>query len=595
MKNKLVSILIKIVLLIVLVYYLVRYLFANKKQVSSDGEANVVTGNISKEEESSNNNTNTTITLPILFDDVSTPFHLPSFRNLARSLAPQTGNLNIAHFGTINARYYNDESGYPRPVWGVYWDLEQYPFGVKKPWECGFSGTTNLDKAKDGVDYLHTNEELLTYPTFTSTIPYQYRTHSQYGAGAVEPWLTGSDEELFELGRGVGQSNAFGGGDNLLDATKRQIVVVDVENNNENGSRKHRLFGLGVLSRTFGYYSSMYSGLFLEMGYTEDQATQAKKYYNYPDANGNYSPQVNINEDWKPETTTTLQSKDLIGLRLTDFKRALPCNEQSFYFEEVAPQGSNYVLNNAGDFIVVNKFGPNKTVRHPMSLLVTALQWQSYYCYYKLGKHRNMFMPKMVCDRGNLGKNQFSRSSTGALIADTLASHTNQNVGRKYAFLFIIALFMNDVDGWLWDRAVEGNLGGIDTYGGATAAVEMLESIGAIEHYRSLVPEFWFTEYSLDNGVTWKKSYAIDWDSSTTDVLGVLIKKSGSKVLLTAFRPEGVEPLSFIARTQVGYRMKYFSVGVNDWESVQYADKDLNLNQIPNANKSIYCQMFDVE
>lgn len=599
MKKGIISFLLKLLIPIVLVYYVVKYFLTKKNTSETTGTSSAsllpLTGNISKD-----NTTNTSIKLPILTDEFANPFTVPSYRNLLRSFPVQTGtNLDLSHFGTVNARYYADENNYLRPVWGVYWDLLIYPFSSvnKQPWECGFAGTTNINTAKDGVEYVDTPEEANNYANFTSTIPYQYRTHSQYGVGVgVEPWVTGTDEDIYELGRSIGQSNQFGGGDNIYGLTKRQFVAVDIENSLENGSRKHRIFISGVLSRTFGFVSSLYSGIINELGYIEDQATGLKKYYNYPDEDGNYSAQALnvINEDWKLETTTSLSSKDIVGLRIPDFKNAIPCNEQSFYFEEVAPQGSHYPLNLNGDYVLVNKFGPNKTVRNPLCHLVTALQWQSYYCYYKLNKHRNMFMPKMVCDRGPLGKNPFSKSSTGAFIADTLPEHTNQNVGRKYAFLFTIALFMNDMDGWLWDRAVEQNAGGMDTYGGVAAAIEMLDNLGAIEIKRELVPEFWSTEYSLDNGVTWKKSYAIDWDTSTTDVLGVLITKSVTKVLLTAFRPEGFEPLAFIARTQIGTAMKYFKVGINDWESVQYEDDELNLNEIPNANKTIYCQMFDV-
>ncbi len=526
---------------------------------------------------------------------VTDDFYTPSATNKLKTLEPQVyPNLDFGHFGTVNTRTYND-AGYERTIWGIWWDMYYEPFlnaGVK-PWEVGVAGSTYVDDTKDLIDYLKHDQQDANYLTFTSAIPYQYRSHNEYGVGpGVEPWFTGSAETLYNFGREIAQSNKYGGGDNSEGKTKRSIVVADVENGLENGSLKHRAFMLGALSRTKGYFSSLYNGVFLTLGYIEDPSTKAKFYWYYPDSSGNYSSSANINVDWKIDTLTSVEAKGIFNVKLVDYPTALPCNEQSFYFEEFALQGSNYPLNASGDYIAVNKFGSSKTVRNPLAVLGTTVEWQAWYCRYKLNNHRNMFMAKFVADRGPLGKNPFSQSATGGFIPDSLEEHTNQECGRKYAFIFLLNLFSNGVDPWVWNRTIHENTAGMDTYTAIPAVLEMLEGIGAIQVHRELIPLFWETEYSLDNGITWKKTYAIDWDTSTTDVLSVRISKSVNKVLLIALRPEGFEPTSFIARTPIGSVMKYFHVGANDWQTTDYAYATTALADLPNLAKHYYCQLF---
>ena len=525
-------------------------------------------------------------------------FYLPALSNSVKMLVPSTTNiLNVSHFGTVPQRTYTDETGYVRPVWGVYWDLPHDSFTAagKTAWQLGLSalmigGQVNPDPAKNGVDYQDEG-----YYSFTSALPYYNRGHNQYTANdQTEPWVTGTDEQLYDQGREIGQSNLIGGADNVGGKTKRLIVMADVENNLENGSRKHRVFCFGAADKTLGYFVSLYSCVFIELGYTEDLETGQKKMYNYPDANGNYSSFAynKINPDWKIETTTTLSSRGLFNAKFVDYKNILPCQEQSFYFESIAPQGSQYPLDTSGNFINVNKFGSNKTVQHPLSITGTSMEWQAWYCRYKLNNKRNMFMPKLLADKGNwLGRNEFSKASNGQFLPDLLVEHSNRQIGRKYAFLFTLLGFINGLDLEIWDRAIQNN-GGIDTYGGLLGAIEMLDNLGAVAEYRNLIPEYWNSQYSLDNGNTWLKTYAINWDTSTNNVLPVRISKSANKVLLTAYRPEGVEPLSFVAKTTIAGVVKYFHVGANDWQTTDYAYRDTALNALPNSAKHYYCQLF---
>ena len=529
---------------------------------------------------------------------VTDDFYVPSATNKLKTLVPATGTiLDVSHFGTVPQRTYVDETGYVRPVWMVCWDLQHDSFTAagKKAWELGLSalmigGQVNPDPSKNGVDYQDEG-----YYSFTSALPYYNRGLNQYGVSGYTPlWSNGSDEELYDLGREIGQSNMLGGADNVGGKTRRLITMGDIENNFENGSRQHRVFCYGAADKTSGYFVSLYSCVFIELGYTEDLETGQKKMYNYPDSNGNYSSFAynKINEDWKIETTTTLSSRGLFNAKFVDYKNILPCQEQSFYFESIAPQGSQYPLDTNGNFINVNKFGSNKTVQHPLSITGTSMEWQAWYCRYKLNNKRNMFMPKLVADKGNFGRNEFSKASNGQFLPDLLVEeHSNRQIGRKYAFLFTLLGFINGLDLEIWDRAIK-NDGGIDTYGGLLGAIEMLDNLGAVAEYRNLIPEYWNSQYSLDNGNTWLKTYAINWDTSTNNVLPVRISKSANKVLLTAYRPEGIEPLSFVAKTTIAGVVKYFHVGANDWQTTDYAYRDTALNALPNSAKHYYCQLF---
>lgn len=532
----------------------------------------------------------------------STNFYASSATNITKTLAQTTGSLlNLTHFGTTPLRTYVDSTGYTRPIWAVYWDVPHNSFTTynRKAWELGlaglvYGGQVNPDPLRNGIDYKDDG-----YFTFTSAIPYLNRCHNQYNAtDSTDPWTPKTLEQLYDTGTEIGQSNLLGGQDNINNKSQRCIVMSDIETGYENGSEKHRVFLIAGARKTRGYFVSLYSAPFQEFGYTEDLATGAKKTYNYPDNDGNYNSTAlsKLNTDWKVETRTTLLSKSINNESLLDYDNLMPSTEQSFYFEMLAPQGSHYPLDNSGNYIDVNKFGTysERTVLNPTALCGTNMEWQAWYCRYKLNNRRNLFMPKLLADKGSLlGRNEFSKNYNGLLVTDSLTEHSNQNIGRKYAFIFTLLGFINGVDLELWDRAVTSNAGGIDTYSGVLGAIQMLDSIGAISAYRELVPQFWNTEYSLDGGTTWLKTYAINWDTSMTDVLPVRISKSSNKVLLTAFRPEGVEPTDFIARCSIDGIMRYFHVTADDWETTSYAYRNTILPNIPTANKDYYCKMFN--
>jgi len=525
-------------------------------------------------------------------------FYLPALSNSVKMLVPSTTNiLNVSHFSNLPTRTFVDSMGMIRPKWAVYWDLShssftQYGVLASQRGLAGLviGGQVNPNPAKDGVDYQDEG-----YYSFTSALPYWQRCHNQYTAiGETEPWATGTLEQIYDMGIEIAQSNMLGGGDNdENNRTMRLIVMADIETGYENGSERHRVFLISGARKTRGYFVSMYGCIFQELGYTESLITGEKKMYNYPDDAGNYTG-ANISVDWQLNTTTTLTSKSINAEKLIDYPNILPCSEQSFYYQDVAPQGSNYPLDNAGNYVAINKFGTyaQRTVANPTALTGTAIEWQAWYCRYKLNNRRNIFMVKLLADKSSwLGRKAYSKAANGQLLPDTLSSHENRQIGRKYAFIFTLLCFVNGVDLEVWDRAIK-NDGGIDTYSGVLGAIELLEQVGMINLYLDLVPEFWNTQYSLDGGLNWLKTKAINWDVSATDVLPVRITKTANKVLLVAFRPEGVEPLSFVAKTTVSGVEKRFHVGVNDWETTSYSYRNTPKNQLPASEKHYYCQVF---
>jgi len=547
----------------------------------------------------SNNSTNSVVISKWRDFNLSTnDFYVSSKTNKTKLLQYlTTGNvLNLNHFGTIPQRTYLDSSNYVRPNWAVYWDLSHISFiqANRKAWELGFAGLVyggivDADPARDGIDYKNSD-----YYNFISAIPYYNRCHNQYNAVyGTEPWVTGTLEQIYDVGNEVGQSNMLGGGDNISNKTLRETVMADVENGDENGNIKHNVFAYGASNKTLGYFVSLYSGVFLTLGYTIELDTGNKRRYNYPDINGNYPSINNLNASWNPSTLTDLPSRGLNNVSIIDYPRILPCNEFSLYGDMVAEQGSHYQLDYDGNYVIINKFGSSKTVFNPFCGLGYNMEIQAWYCRYKLNNRRSVFIPKMIIDKGSLvGRNEYSRNYDGRLLPDLIVERSGKQIGRKYAFLFTLLGFANGLDLEIWDRGILNN-GGIDTYSGVVGAIEMLDNLGAIQAYNDLIPEYWNSEYSLDGGSTWIKTYAIDWDENPSTFLPIRISKSSNKVVVTAFRPEGVEPLAFIARTTINNVMKYFHVTTNDWETTDYNYATTSLSNLPNQAKHYYCQMFN--
>jgi len=201
-------------------------------------------------------------------------------------------------------------------------------------------------------------------------------------------------------------------------------------------------------------------------------------------------------------------------------------------------------------------------------------------------------MCKMVADRENLGIGAYYLDENGNITQDTLPSHQNTQVGRKYCFLFSLLTFANKLDLYVWDKALFLNEASGDTYGAIPALYKMLKDSGCVSSYLSMTPLLWNSEYSLDDGTTWLKTKGIDWDLSTTDVLAVRSMVSDTEWILTAYRPEGFEPLEFMARAEIGGIMRYAEVTQNSWDTTNENYGNVDLEDIPNQHKDYYCNKF---
>lgn len=534
--------------------------------------------------------------------------------NLAKQLQTQTGInvLDLTIFKPIPIPTYND-NGTTRVNWNVGWDGfgKIFTDNSVKYYNVGITGSKNilsnfyLGSGIRGIDYvLSYNPDTglswefdpvanASWRDFISAIPIHFRSvgdaNFSYGQ---EPFFSGSLESCYDSGGGNSLSQNLGWGDNINGKTRRGLVTADIETNDENGSDKHRAYIIGMAEKTTGLVSSLYGGVFLTGGYIVDPETGNKKYYNYPQNDGTYLNTANISQDWKLTTYTSIPSRGVNNKRLMDYDNIIPCNEQSSHFEWFAQQGSHYPLDNSGNYIPVNKFGLHPTVVHPLGCLGTNLEIQSWYCYHVLNKRRNMFLAKTVADRGSLiGRNEFSIDQNGNYRADSIQSHSNQEIGRKYAFLFGLLTYMNKIDWFIWDKSMNDNEGSGDTYAGVFAVLKMLTDSGGIAAYNDMAPLLWETEYSLD-GITWLKTKAIDWNTSTSEVLPVRSKISNSKWEIAAFRPEGVEPLEFFARVTIGGIVRSIHVTQDMWETTNHTYANTALADIPDANKEYYYQLF---
>ncbi len=534
--------------------------------------------------------------------------------NLVKTIANQTGlnTLNLSAFGTMNVKTFSD-NGYLRPVWAIYMDItgKWFADNAKKPWQLGIAGSNNINASNggwgvNGQDFFNPFE-LSTYLGFTSNVPYQFRAQGDVGYGPNQPPFDANSTLLnaFDAGAGIASSIHFGAGDNVAGGTfqygisKRGAVWFDGESGDENGSDKHRAVLMGLATNTYARVFNLYGLIFITLGYYKQGGS--KFYHYYPDSNGNFDNSANISVDWRPNTVLSIPERGISNKKLTDYPNIVPSFEQSFHKVQVARQGSNYYLDtNNTNYVVINKFGSNANVDHPMAALGFNLEIHKWYCVNKLSNRDLLCMAKMVCDRGQLGAIESIVDSTGTARADNSANNQNYQVGRKYAFAFTSLVYMCSSHLMAWDKAQDTHEGGSDTYLGVFGVHDLVAKSGGIDCIRDLTPRLWDSEYSLD-GTTWKKTKAIDWDESTTTVLAYRDKigySSGAyKWEVMSWRTEGVEPTEFWARATINGTLRTIHVTPNMWETTNPAYSGANytganLGNIPTADKEYFYQLY---
>lgn len=510
--------------------------------------------------------------------------------NVAKSIpiiANGVTTLPLANFqsGTSTLTYL-DAQQERRNSWGVWWQAGNVGFNTQNvmPWQMNLSGVAKYMShfggfATRGLDYVLTsnpdngNEPWTLDPQTTITYPPNGKSYYDFISrinsynrfeGAIN---IGSDpnfnnEQWFDTGKGGATSANFGLGDNVdrngISKAQRGLVSADVENFLKLDDNMTS-FLIGLASGTTGYVDEMYSNISNEYGQIKHEVDPgsgvfSKRYIDYPDY-PNYPQDAQLKPIWdyRNPTRVTIPSRGITNKSVFDFPNIQPSSEVSSYHREFLPQGSTDVRSDGSTYIV-NKFGPFSTWTVEASPMVSFGSMIEKWSEYSLNRLNRRFkaMAKLISDRADLG-------------AGGIAGRSNVICNRKYGFLIGLVTYMNGADWHIWGEYSNTNTS-IDGYVGALAMIKMARESGGILAFPDMVPQFWNSEYSLD-GTTWKKTKAIDWADSMTDVLPVRIKVGPGKMEVAAFRAEGVEPTEFWARAVVNGVMRTVHVTSSDWET----------------------------
>lgn len=497
--------------------------------------------------------------------------------------------LPLANFQSGNGTLtYLDSQQERRNSWGVWWQAGNVGFNTQNvmPWQMNLSGVAKYMShfggfATRGLDYVLTsnpdngNESWTVDPQTTITYPPSGKSYSDFisriysynrfeGALNVSSNPNWTTTQWYDQGKGYAQSANFGLGDNVsrdgLSKAQRGLISGDVENFVKLPADMAALI-IGMAEGTTGYVDEMYTYPFNEYGssvyYDTPTETYSKRLFDYPDYQGypsDYRMGMNPVWDFQNPTRITISERNITNKSVIDYANAQPSAEVSSYESWWLPQGSTDTKAD-GTTYTINKFGTNIrswTAIHPLMHHGSLIEKWSWYSLNRLNR-RFKSMSKLIADKGNLGSD--------------IPARQNTICNRKYGFLIGLITYMNGADWHIWGEYSNTNTS-IDGYVGALAMIKMVRESGGILAFPDMVPQFWNSEYSLD-GTTWKKTKAIDWCDSMTDVLPVRIKVGPGKMEVAAFRSEGVEPTEFWARAMVDGIMRTVHVTSSDWETTQ--------------------------
>lgn len=478
---------------------------------------------------------------------------------------------------------YLDAQQERRNSWAVWWHAGNIGFNTQNimPWQMNLAGGAKYMShfggfATRGLDYVLTSnpdngneawtldpQTKITYPPnglsyydFISRIYPYNRFEGGINIGN-DPHF--NNEQWFDMGKGGSTSANFGLGDNVLGKAQRGLISADVENFLKLDDNMTS-FLIGLASGTTGYVDEMYSSVSNEYGQITHEPVPGsgsfvKRIIDYPDY-PNYPADAQLKPIWdyRNPVKVTISSRGITNKSVLDYPNIQPSSEVSTYYREFLPQGSTDIRSD-GTSYTVNKFGAFNTwtVASPMVTFGSLIEKWSEYSLNRLGR-RFKAMSKLISDRADLG-------------AGGIAGRSNVICNRKYGFLIGLITYMNGADWHVWGEYSNTNTS-IDGYVGALAMIKMVETSGGIAAFPNMTPQFWNSEYSLD-GTNWKKTKAIDWADSMTDVLPVRIKVGPGKMEVAAFRAEGVEPTEFWARAVVNGVMRTIHVTSTDWDTTQ--------------------------
>lgn len=529
---------------------------------------------------------------------------LASVTNPVKKFALLSG-LNVMPLASnllqpIAIQTYSDNGYLRTKSFPVFWNISHRPFtetGIK-PWQVGLSGCNDVSEENYGTEYIGGGNNVITpelYYGFTSSIPYYLRMQNDayINDGSTPEWDSWTLEQVYDKGLDFAGSHKFGAGDNLNGKTKRNVVAIDLENSSQfAGDDKNAAVLMGMADGTLGFVCDLYSGCFKTNGDIYHQETNLKKYENYPDANGNYAENAQLNNLFRVGRRIDIPNRGINNELFISKRNIIPCDEVSFLFRDVQPQGSHYVIDNEGNFVIINKFGPNKTADHVIARAKTHLEWQKAYAMLKLNDREVMMMTKVFCDRQQYGRSEWNKCSDGNLRPDVLSElHDNQPMPRKYAFMNGLLTFMHKTFWFLWDKAADTTLKGYEPYLASIGLLKPLKTSGAFDLFYDMTPQLWNSEYSLD-GTTWLKTKGIDLDEAENDRLCVNTCTTSTQMLVSVLRPEGGEPTECWVRASVGGTLRTVHILPEYYDTVSPEYGNADLADIPTAHKHYYFNVF---
>lgn len=539
---------------------------------------------------------------------INTPL---SISNVAKEIAIQTNvnELPLHLIGTFKIPSYTNAQGYIRPKWAVWWNFWGKPFKDNhlNPWDVGLMGNANINPdfysgfGKRGIDYILPYDlehgkawqnEIdpvvgKTFHEFVSAIPYQHRFFEGSLDGGKKLSSIGM-EGAYDFGRSTVMDPTMGLGDNIKGKSHRGLVAIDVEDGTgDYGDELHRALLIGMAENTTGDISSDYGGPINTLGYIHDRETGENSMFYYPDAEGNYtSRKAKFSEDWQASTPPiSIPSKGVFNKRPIDYPNIIPSNEVSFYSNEFARQGENFDLGN-GNSIIINKYGVTRNTEHFLARAGTLLEWQSWYCRYKLNNRRNKMLTKVIADKGPIGLNPYVKLANGNTVPDEVMEHRGKMAGRRYAFDIVTINYMNNVDLHQWDKNSFIDNKAHDTYIGFFAGIKMLMTNGGADAYLDMIPQYWETEQSYDHK-NWVKHKAVEWADSPK-ILPCRTKVGKKKLEAMCWRTEGIEPTEVWLRANVDGVYQEIHITHDAWETTNPIYKNTALKQIPKADKDYF-------
>lgn len=537
---------------------------------------------------------------------------IPSTDNITKTLAPLANGVTILPLSSFVDSTKLDTPTYMdglerRNTWEVWWQAGNVGFSSSLwPWHVNLSGADKYIAnfggfARRGQDYVLTENPDTGQPwsidpvtvqffppngktpaEFISAIPTYHRMDAQTNISTDPNW---TQEQWYDAGKSCAINSQMGNGDNVERDGKmksqRGLIAVDIENFVELSSNQVA-FLLGMSDGTVGRMIHMYLPPFnyfgKSMNYTNN-GLEGKMNMLYPDL-GSYLNAYQFDKspvwDYQNPERITLPSRGITNKSVLD-TNVTPGAEISSMESWFRTHGTTNQKAD-GSTYTINKFGALATWTDvsPLYHFGVLLETWSWYCINKLGC-RFTCMSKLISDKGPLGSE--------------IEVRKNVIVNRKWGFLIGLLTYMNGCNWYIWGGYSNLNTSQ-DGYLGALGMLKMVRESGGYEKFQEMIPVFWDTEYSLDNGVTWKKSKAQNWADSLTTELAIRVKMSNTHYEIAAFRGEGLEPVSAKVRIVKGLTVIEKNITADMWATVSYEHRNTALADIPTAHKHYYYNIF---